>query len=265
MKKMKIFIVTYNNATELNKTLTSLFESDLSSVDYQVFIINNHSNFSIAEKFEGKVTVLHNVLRPDNSSGYLTRNWNQALILGFGNLNEPDCDMVVAVQDDTVFYPRWTEYLLELHKKYSFITYGWGDNFMSWTPEAVKQIGLWDESFQMSGHTSDYFLRALIFNKTKSSINDYYHKRVLNPEVFHIAGRPNNIKTHRNNIKTNTPYGKRKIGYKWGKIDGCSEMLTHWTDKLFNISDTIRPISHTPIMYPFFEDKVRTLKEQKYV
>ena len=85
--KIKLFIVTYNNALELNKTLTSLFKSDLNAIDYEVFIINNHSNFSIDEQFEKNVAILHNVLRPDNSTGYLTRNWNQALILGFGNLN----------------------------------------------------------------------------------------------------------------------------------------------------------------------------------
>lgn len=263
--KINLFIVTYNNALELNKTLKSLFESDLNTVNCEIFIINNHSNFSMNKKFEGKVTILHNVLRPDNSTGYLTRNWNQALILGFGNLNTPLCDIVVAVQDDTLFYPLWVRNLLQLQKKYSFITYGWGDNFMSWTPEGVKQIGLWDESFQMSGHTSDYFLRALIFNREKSSINDYYHKRVLNPEVCKIATRPNTLKTHRDDIKKNSPYGIRKIQYKWGKVVGCSDMLTHWKNMLFKISNEIRPKNATPILYPFFEDKILTLKEQKYV
>lgn len=263
--KIKLYIVTYNNAKDLNTTLDTIFKSDIKNYNYEINIINNHSNFHLNKEFKDKVKVLHNVLRPDYSTGFLTRNWNQALILGFKNLRTPDCDFVIACQDDTIFYSNWLKNTIELHKKYSFITYGWGDNFMSWTSEGVKRIGLWDESFQMSGHTSDYFLRALIYNKEKTSINDYHHKRLLNVEKFNIASRPLSPKEHQYERKLNTPFGKRMIEYKWGKIKGCSSMLTHWTLELFNNLDKINPRCSSRILYPYFERDVETLEEQKYV
>jgi len=256
--KIKLYIVTYNNAKDLNTTLDSIFKSDIKNYNCEINIINNHSNFHLNEEFIHKVKILHNVLRPDSSTGYLTRNWNQALLLGFKDLNKPDCDIVVACQDDTVFYANWIKNTIELHKKYSFITYGWGDNFMSWTPSGVKRIGLWDESFQMVGHTSDYFLRALIYNKEKSSINDYHHKRLLNVEKLKIADRLGLVKEHQLERKFNAPYGLKMIKRKWGKINGCSETLTKWTPNLINNAYKIRPKCSNIIMYPFFEKNIKT-------
>ena len=133
---------------------------------------------------------------------------------------------------------------------------------MSWTPEGVKRIGLWDESFQMSGHTSDYFLRALIYNKEKSSINDYHHNRLLNVENRKIADRPDIPKKQRNIINTNN--GLKMIEHKWGKIEGCSQLLTNWTLQLINNSE-IKPKCSSRIMYPYFEKDIATLKEQNYI
>jgi len=259
--KIKLFIVTYNNKEDLHQTLSSLVDN--STLPLEIKVINNHSNFCLHSKFND-IEVLNNVLRPDFSTGYLSRNWNQALILGFENLINPKSDIVITCQDDTIFYPNWANNIVELHKKYSFITYGWGDNFMSWTPEGVKQIGLWDESFQMSGHTSDYFLRALLYNKNKSSINDYYHNRILNEEKIKIADRLGTIKEHKEERNFNYPYGLRMIQYKWGKIIGCSPMLTNWEETLIN-NNLIRPKCKNRIMYPYFEKDILTLKEQNYI
>lgn len=261
--KIKLYIVTYNNEKDLNETLSSLFKNDISNCE--INIINNHSNFQLHKKFENKVKVLHNVLRLDWSTGHLSRNWNQALLLGFKDLNNPDCDFVVACQDDTIFYSNWIKKIIELHKKYSFIAYGWGDGFMSWTPEGVKRIGLWDESFQMSGHTSDYFLRALIYNKEKSSINDYHHKRLLNEEKIKVADRLGLIKEHQLERKFNAPYGRKMVEHKWGKIEGCSELLTYWTSELINNAYKIKSKCSSRIMYPYFEKNIETLKEQYYI
>ena len=62
---------------------------------------------------------------------------------------------------------------LELHKKYSFIQFGRGCGFMSFKPEAIKKIGLWDERFCNIGfHEADYFLRAFLFNNESTTLND---------------------------------------------------------------------------------------------
>ena len=54
---------------------------------------------------------------------------------------------------------------------------------MSYTPEAVRKIGMWDENFfGVQYKEADYWIRALIFNKEKSCINDTLHGLELNNE-----------------------------------------------------------------------------------
>jgi len=188
--KVKVYIVTYNNDAALNRNLDSLYQSDLMDYEYEITVINNHSNFH-ADVDRPNLRVIHNTVRPDWSTGHLARDWNYALIDGFRNVEDPDCDIVVACQNDTVFYPNWCSYIVDLHKggpsarqkRYHFITFGHGDNYMSWTVKGVKNIGLWDERFNsISYQEGDYFLRARQFHGEKSSINDHVHERVHNEE-----------------------------------------------------------------------------------
>ncbi len=181
-KKIKIFIVTYKSKISLNNNIKSLLESDLMQHNWEINVINNHS---LNDEYVDKVKVWHNVLRPDFSTGHLARNWNQAIINGFKDLNNPDCDILVNSQDDVLFKKDCFSKLIEFHKKYSFIQSGAGDSLCSYLPEAVKEIGLWDERFCNIGYQeADYFLRALIYNKNKSMISDCHpgHNRVLNNE-----------------------------------------------------------------------------------
>lgn len=177
-----LYIVTYRNPTGLNECLESLYATKiLSGTKLNINVINNHSDFSIDERFSS-VNVLHNTLRPDFSTGHLSRSWNQAILHGFENLNKPKSQIVVACQVDTIFQPDWLLRLTDLHKTYSFVSAGWGDAFLSFTSDAIKNIGLFDERFCNIVHQeTDYFTRALIFNKDKSSINDFHHGKVLNP------------------------------------------------------------------------------------
>jgi hypothetical protein len=184
MKKMKIYIVTYKRSDILNDTLKKLFDSDFSKLpNTEVNIINNHTDFYIQPEFQNKVNVLHNVLRPDWSNGNLAENWNQALLDGFRDLNNPDSEYVVTMQNDTSVHPQWCSNLLEMHKKYNFIVGKYGDNLVSYTPESVKRIGIWDENFfGVQYKEADYWIRALVFNKEKSCINDTLHGIELNNE-----------------------------------------------------------------------------------
>ncbi len=183
MKNMKIFIVTYRRNDILNKTLNTLFNgTDFKQVENtEVNIINNHSDFSLSENFTEKVNVLHNNTRPDWDTGNLARNWNEALIHGFKDLEKPDSKVVVTMQNDIVLDPNWATNLLKMHQNYSFITGQLGDNIVSYLPEAVKKIGMWDERFLTPANKeADYYIRALIYNKEKSLINDRVHGRLLN-------------------------------------------------------------------------------------
>jgi hypothetical protein len=103
--KIKHYIVTYNNNEVLNISLESIFNTlcKYDRDEYKVYIINNHSNFLIDPKFEAYVEVLHNMVRPDFSTGHLSRNWNQSIINGFADLSNPDCDIVITSQNDCIF------------------------------------------------------------------------------------------------------------------------------------------------------------------
>lgn len=182
MKKAKIYIVTYKRTDILNDTLDRLFESDFPVDDTtEVNIINNHTQFDLAERHKSCVSVLHNVVRPDWSNGNLAENWNQALINGFKSLSNPDCQYIITLQNDTSLHPQWWSNLMTMHKKFNFIVGQYGDNIVSYTPEAVKRIGMWDENFTgVQYKEADYWIRALAWNREGSMINDTLHGLELN-------------------------------------------------------------------------------------
>lgn len=187
--RIKIFIVSYQNEDFLKNNIKSLLSSDIVNYNYSISVINNYtSQFSLDEFCnENNVEVLHNYLRPDFSTGHLSRNWNQCIINGFKDLNNPDADIVVLSQNDSLFLEKWGSYVVEQHKTFDFITMGGGDQYHSYTPNHVKKVGLWDERFCNIGYQEyDYFIRSFLHNKEKISINDIKHKRVFCPI-------PNNI------------------------------------------------------------------------
>jgi hypothetical protein len=261
--KIKQYIVTYNDSFELNECLKSIFdnlsEDELNMLD--INIINNHTNLEISPEYLDKINLLHNTLRPDFSTGHLSRNWNQAIINGFKNLLSPDADMVITNQNDTRFCKNYINNLIEQHKKYDLISLGDGDNFVSYTVNAVKKIGLWDERFCNIGYQeADYFLRAVIYHSKFVSINDYFHNRIHNPT--------------RNNIIVEYPSGYNR-GTKIHKDSKKYHQISHniFTKKwninpelwrIYNLSK-LEPLISSFIYYPYFEKDVETLKEQKYM
>tara|TARA_B100002019_G_C21227812_1_gene578304 strand:+ start:517 stop:1326 length:810 start_codon:yes stop_codon:yes gene_type:complete len=190
--KIKFYIVTYKREDDLNKTLNSLFASDINNYNVEVYIVNNHSQLSFASQFKDKVTVLHNTFRPDNSTGHLSRNYNEIFLHGFKSLAHPDCDILIHSHDDNTFDPHFFTKLLEYHKKCELITFSQGCGLMSYTAEAVKQVGMWDERFCTIGyHEGDYFLRAIAQLKEKVSINDPLQGREWNPLPWICTKLPN--------------------------------------------------------------------------
>ncbi len=123
--KTKIYILTYKGFNRLNKTLKSVFESDYADNECEINIINNHTEIRIDEQYIKRVNILNNNLQADFSTGHMSRNWNQALILGFENLNNPKSDLVITLQDDVILHNQWYNKLINLHNKYinTLITY----------------------------------------------------------------------------------------------------------------------------------------------
>lgn len=273
--KVSIYIVTYRNPVDLNRNIASILAS---GADVRINVINNHSQFFLEPAHEKAVTVLHNSLRPDFSTGHLSRNWNQALLHGFKNLKNPDNDIVVTVQDDVVFKPDWLPRLIDIHRRYSFVTQGIGDAFCSYLPQAVIKVGMWDERFCHIGWSeADYFLRSLIYNREGCSINDLAHGRQHQPlegNAFSTSLSPTAGTERGDSLLISTPrmnvdrmdahassmkfhaHGEAIFKHKWGLPD------TPWTPEHFAIR---RPLVPSYVTYPYFEKDVEGLREKGYV
>ena len=267
--KVKLYIVTYKGHDRLGPTLSSLLNSDLSDHSHEINLINNHTDLRVPPEFASKVKILHNVLRPDCSSGHLSRNWNQALINGFGSLLDPDCDIVVCSQDDSIFRQDWLERLLLLHKRFTFVQNGHGDQFHSYLPEAVRRIGLWDERFcGISMQAADYFWRCVMHNKEGSTIQDPIHHRVLNPIIVDdvIASQGHLVDPD-----------VRQFGQNWDNSlhnnDSIASKLMRskyandpypWTPDKINSAPS-RALGPNYLTYPYFEKDIYNLKEKGYM
>lgn len=264
--KVKVFIVTWNDANALNKNLQSLFQvfdRDISNLaDIHVNIINNHSNFHIDSLYASHVNVIHNRGTPDFATAMLARMWNMALIHGFKDLNNPDADIVVTSQDDTVWNFDWLYQLVNVHKDFDFYSDDAGDMVCSYTPTAVKKIGMWDERFHYGFGEGDYYLRAIKYHPDKSTINDFAHGRVWNP-TLHLAKRPEPDDSRYQEQSRSHNY--RALSwhvweYKWKSHD----LEGRWPDNIQELVNNTLPVPHH-VLYPYFEMNVENLKEKGYI
>lgn len=296
MKFLKIYIVTYKRSDILNDTLERLFSSDF--VNYkntEVNIINNHTDFSLNKQFENKVNVMHNTLRPDWSNGNLAQNWNQALIHGFKDLRKPNSKFVVTFQNDTSVHPNWCSNLIKMHENFNFIVGKYGDNLVSYTPEAVKRIGIWDENFfGVQYKEADYWIRALAFNREYSCINDVLHGIELNNknalELDTIAGRnfieeagfkgPETLKRRPDSLEHEKIWKTRSGIYKqyawnyfynkwkgtWLSEPEKSSWLKNWTNEFINNPpDITKSKIKNIIKYMYFEKDIYDLQGKNYL
>lgn len=260
MRNVNVYVVTYNNEQNINENLSRFLETtqDVSDVKFVYTIINNHSVFELDEKnvdidrenFE--LYVFHNWLRPDFSCGHLSRDYNMGLIDGFKSLKNPAVDQVILLHDDSIWNDGWYEDLVDIHKTYTFYAGDWGDGLTSYLPDAVKNIGLWDERFCNIGyHEADYFLRAKIFNSDKSSINDHGAGRVWNAtkEIFHHAKEnPNKVSSHSESAKYHD-ITHALFQEKWD----CSPVNWHHSIGVLPTAPRIK----SWMLYPYFEQDCR--------
>jgi hypothetical protein len=262
--KIKIYIVTWQDEIALHNNLSTLFAGFqfADGVDVHVNVINNHTNFKIHKNYEQHVRVLHNVAQPDFATAMLARMWNTSLIHGFRNLNEPDADIVVTAQDDTVWNYDWIPQLLKVMKDFTFYADDAGDLVCAYRPEAVKKIGMWDERFHYGFGEGDYFLRAIRYNENKSSINDFAHGRVWNP-TLHLAKRPEPDLNRYSEQSRSHKFRKLSWAnflYKWR----YEEMEGTWPENIQEMVLTTPTIPST-ILYPYFEMDVENLKDKGYI
>jgi len=256
MASIKIYILTYKDPTGLNNNLRTLFSSRTSFDDIEVHIINNHSEvFELNPEYQERVIVHHQNLRADWGCGHPARDWNQAIVQGFKDLNNPACEQLILCQDDCVWDIDWRQKLDQVHTRYSLYQCSWGDCFISLLPDAIKKVGLFDERMCTLGYyEGDFLLRAWLYNRDKSSINDFHHGRVHN-ETVTIAHRADNS-------RGTPPYMKHSgniFAQKWPGINAQK-----WRKSLFKTPPK-RPAISGYLFYPYFEKDIENLEKKGYV
>ena len=268
-----------NNGTILYVPHNMNFEiPDLDT--FEVTVINNHSKFEIHDDFKDTVSVMHNMTRPDFSVGHLPRDWNAAIVQGFKSLKNPDCDLLIHCQDDTVWQIDALARIVEASKKYSTILLGNGDCLVAHKPEGIRRVGLWDERFSCNGfHEMDYFLRSALYNGDEASINDVWHQILpaqrgqfpRNPYLWNslpygatdIIYRPDTNIDRKEDKKHSFPYhaiAREVFLDKWG-VYPETEPLTQQVER----HKANGPPGKSYIMYPYFEKDVETLEKQNYL
>lgn len=258
--KIKHFVVTYKNNPMLQSAIDSIFATE-SAHERLVFVISNHST----DEYTGShpVTFLRNATRPDFSTGHLARSWNQAIINGLVDLRNPDADLLILSQNDCLFEAGYLDACIALHETYDLVTYGAGDNCVSYSPRAIARVGLWDERFCNIGYQeADYFLRAAIYLGERASINDGgVHRRIHNP--IDTVGAV--IRGQRTGFARREESHMESMRYH-GQSHGL--FLAKWNirpDRWSGNFVEAKQLLPNFIYYPYFEKHVETLREQNYL
>lgn len=292
MRKVWVTIITYNNIPALNTNLEHLFNSDLvtsGNYEWYVEIINNHHNFQINPEYADKVTVHHQTLRPEWSyTGFFTRDCNSAIMRAFKNLNAPLNDHLIILQDDVYVKPDFMSKLVERHNSgIEFIMSGIGDALNSFTPAAVKKIGLYDERFQTGFHEADYILRAIQKLGMACSISDIAHGRVWNPTDNGLFYNSNNgvddvnhaTRTMRAEsdlvvcpgftddqiVNVGKRHGTTWHEPLWHLKWGTEHRFYNWDDHFMkNVIPTLKQKTPNFILYPHFEKDIEGIYSETY-
>jgi hypothetical protein len=251
--KIALFIVRYKETDKLYKCLNSIGDNE----NVSAYIINNYDILVLPEEYNNKnIKVLNNMTRPDFSTGHLSRNWNEAIINGFKNLNNPDCDRVVAIQADAILANDWYNSVVNLNKEIYYLSSGRGDEFQMFTTEGIKRVGLYDERFCNIGHQeADYFLRNLIGIPDNCCVMDYPHIRVHSRYnniyceqfvVASISGMPNEDHI---NSSIYHQVSQNWFNTKWDK----PHWIQHWSNTSLDLPSKRQ---YEIMLYPYFEKDI---------
>ncbi len=166
-----IYIVTYNRSQALNKSIRGYLES-LPFIP-PITVISNHSVCQIEADLQPHVNLIYNRLRPDESWGYLGRNWNQCFQLGLRQY-----DWLLCSQDDVQITPGWLD-LIE-STSFDFYLAPLGDTRFLLNRSAFRRVGWFDEQFYGMGfHEHDYLLRVLNLIPNSATIVDLHPQQPI--------------------------------------------------------------------------------------
>jgi hypothetical protein len=124
-------------------------------------------------------------------------------------------------------------------------------------------FGLWDERFCTIGHQeADYFLRALMYNKNSSSVNDEVHGRVLNPTSCVLIERP--AKTEMFSVHHMESMQFKHLTGQMFRTKYAGIEPGNWSEELIKSPPKITAIQNY-ILYPYFEKDIEKLYEKNYL
>jgi hypothetical protein len=198
--QMRVFVVVYKKHSLAQQLVAQLLSSDLVLLSFEITVISNWGHFTLPDappfaNFNGSLSVIQNTIRSPRSWGHLAREWNAALMHGFGNLEKPQSDVVVLIHGDaSLTGGQWAQELYAEHGGADgggtlFLQSGRGDIFTSVTAEGVRTIGIWDEHFvDVGAQEADYFLRAVRFGFDRVRISDFGHLRMHRPWHRGVVG-----------------------------------------------------------------------------
>jgi hypothetical protein len=127
--------------------------------------------------------MVHNALRHKHSRGHLAREYNAALLRGFGELGRGLTDVVVLLQGDAKVKETWARELYEEHMGAGtlFLTQAKGDAIQSLTEEGVRTIGIWDEHYTDVGFQEADYFSARAGSPDRVRVADDHHHRNHRP------------------------------------------------------------------------------------
>lgn len=163
VKKLSVWIVTYNRPDAINRTIQDFLQTTPSYVPINV--ISNHSNLQLDQDYGPRVKIYMNILRPDQSWGYLARNWNQCFYFGF-----KEYEWVLCSQDDVRILPGWLENIQQ-HPDYDFYTAPYFDVIFMINRHAFRQVGWFDERFVVMDYQDNDFFRRCYQRLGKEKIS----------------------------------------------------------------------------------------------
>lgn len=175
--ELAVFIVTYNRTAALNRSIRQYLETIPFTVP--IIVISNHTECHIDEDLRSKVDVIFNRLRPNESRGYLSRNWNQCFQLGL-----PKYKWLLCSQDDVVIKPGWFNIIQQT--PYDFYLAPLGDTRFLMNREAFRAVGWFDEHFNGIGYQDhDYIQRVLSLIPEKASVVDTFYTAPNHQKISH--------------------------------------------------------------------------------
>lgn len=179
--KIRVYIVTYKRNDVLNQNLKSLFNTVKNPKNIEITVLAKHPSVKIEkENNKENLRVVLNTTRMPHAWGNLARDWNFCILDCFKTSDNPDnVDWLVLAQNDVTWIDGWDVWLIN-NKNFDFVSQPKGDQAIALNIDAINKVGFFDECLTtLHFHEIDYFIRCILYNEERSSINDNHKKYFL--------------------------------------------------------------------------------------